>query len=270
MPEEADLLVAMPVCGCYAAADVSSDDVCAEWHACARDGGAPSSPRIARTRSALPGQCRVGTITAYQDSGGAGRCEMNADLGGRFNPAPGWYPDPRGQGLTRYWDGRDWTQHTRPAPHSSGTSLPHEAIGSQSHKSVQPSSKSRKAVWISGGFGLGVLAILLVVIVAKGSGLNQSASEKFYNDTKEYGVSQDKTMVTLGTRETVADVICRYTRDGKDPLTFTDVFNKVGSATAFNPNEAKVSAYWAIVDVCPDQQNKLDASWRDAVRQSTN
>jgi hypothetical protein len=26
------------------------------------------------------------------------------------SPAPGWYPDPSGQGQ-RYFDGRDWTQH---------------------------------------------------------------------------------------------------------------------------------------------------------------
>jgi hypothetical protein len=27
-------------------------------------------------------------------------------------PAPGWYPDPRGQ--TRWWDGMSWTQYVQP------------------------------------------------------------------------------------------------------------------------------------------------------------
>ena len=27
-------------------------------------------------------------------------------------PAPGWYPDQ--QGVQRYWDGRQWTEHTAP------------------------------------------------------------------------------------------------------------------------------------------------------------
>jgi Protein of unknown function (DUF2510) len=30
-------------------------------------------------------------------------------------PPAGWYQDPRGQGQ-RYWDGRQWTEHTHPAP----------------------------------------------------------------------------------------------------------------------------------------------------------
>jgi hypothetical protein len=29
---------------------------------------------------------------------------------------PGWYPDPRGAGHQRYWDGRDWTEQSRPLP----------------------------------------------------------------------------------------------------------------------------------------------------------
>jgi Protein of unknown function (DUF2510) len=27
----------------------------------------------------------------------------------------GWYPDPGAQGVQRYWDGTQWTQHTSPA-----------------------------------------------------------------------------------------------------------------------------------------------------------
>ncbi len=111
--------------------------------------------------------------------------------------------------------------------------------------------------------------MLSLVVVYNMTGLGRSAEQKFWDDTHEYGVPQSKTMVTLGTHETVADVICRYARDGKNPLTFTDVFNNFKADTAFNPNEAKVTAYWAITDVCPDQKDKIDPSWRDAVRQSS-
>lgn len=27
-------------------------------------------------------------------------------------PAPGWHPDPQGDGHLRWWDGRGWTEHT--------------------------------------------------------------------------------------------------------------------------------------------------------------
>jgi hypothetical protein len=30
------------------------------------------------------------------------------------SPAPGWYPDPNGQGQ-RYWDGNAWSDHTAPS-----------------------------------------------------------------------------------------------------------------------------------------------------------
>ncbi|MGN6752964.1 MAG: NINE protein [Intrasporangium sp.] len=30
------------------------------------------------------------------------------------NPPAGWYPDPYGQPMTRYWDGNMWTDHTGP------------------------------------------------------------------------------------------------------------------------------------------------------------
>jgi hypothetical protein len=28
--------------------------------------------------------------------------------------APGWYPDPSGTGMQRYWDGTEWTMHHAP------------------------------------------------------------------------------------------------------------------------------------------------------------
>ena len=33
-----------------------------------------------------------------------------------YQPQPGWYADPGGQQLLRWWDGRAWTPHTQPGP----------------------------------------------------------------------------------------------------------------------------------------------------------
>lgn len=39
-------------------------------------------------------------------------------------PPPGWYPDPNGQQVLRWWDGRQWGPHTQPLP-----AAPPEAAG---------------------------------------------------------------------------------------------------------------------------------------------
>lgn len=31
-------------------------------------------------------------------------------------PTPGWYPDPEGRSLLRWWAGTDWTEQRRPCP----------------------------------------------------------------------------------------------------------------------------------------------------------
>ncbi|MFZ4669656.1 MAG: DUF2510 domain-containing protein, partial [Microthrixaceae bacterium] len=28
-------------------------------------------------------------------------------------PPPGWYPDPEDPATSRFWNGADWTEHTR-------------------------------------------------------------------------------------------------------------------------------------------------------------
>ncbi|MGX1563967.1 DUF2510 domain-containing protein, partial [Streptomyces sp. NPDC055509] len=33
-----------------------------------------------------------------------------------MTPPPGWYPDPHGPHLERWWDGTAWTEHPSPPP----------------------------------------------------------------------------------------------------------------------------------------------------------
>jgi hypothetical protein len=39
--------------------------------------------------------------------------DRQADAAG---PPPGWYPDPRGLQIVRWWDGTQWTPHEQPLP----------------------------------------------------------------------------------------------------------------------------------------------------------
>lgn len=48
-------------------------------------------------------------------------------------PAPGWYPDPHGRALHRYWDGSVWTDHTAPTVGPPGTSPVAQPAPSANH-----------------------------------------------------------------------------------------------------------------------------------------
>ncbi len=40
------------------------------------------------------------------------------------SPAPGWYPDPTGEGAQRWWDGTAWSASTRAHPVPTGPAAP--------------------------------------------------------------------------------------------------------------------------------------------------
>lgn len=66
-------------------------------------------------------------------------------------PAPGWYPDPSGQGQ-RYWDGSTW-----------GPAAPTDSPGSASGK------KKRRWIWVAGA------VVLLIIIVGALNGKNDKS-----------------------------------------------------------------------------------------------
>jgi hypothetical protein len=95
------------------------------------------------------------------------------------NPPAGWYPDPYGQPMTRYWDGNMWTDQTGPisGPVSGPVSAPplSQALASrvlvdEYGNPVSPKSRLAAALLC---FFLGVLGVHRFYVGKIGTGLLQ-------------------------------------------------------------------------------------------------
>lgn len=84
-------------------------------------------------------------------------------------PPPGWYPDPGGRGLQRYWDGRGWTAATRgtPASVAYGAALPALPARAVSPVVVPAGTEDRPAV--RSGLGSTVVALAVLIPAAVGA-----------------------------------------------------------------------------------------------------
>src|SRR5579875_1035957 len=94
-------------------------------------------------------------------------------------PPPGWYPDPRDttDSLDRWWNGVEWSGHTRRRPWTPPTAA-------QPPAPAQPATAARRrtsssAAWWSLGLGLLALTVAISVIVRQGSYVWVSTSGVF-------------------------------------------------------------------------------------------
>ena len=86
------------------------------------------------------------------------------------NPPSGWYPDPEGKPMSRYWDGAAWTEQLAPlntaAPGQIGTHYSVDATG----QPVSPSSRLAATLLC---FFLGVLGVHRFYVGKVGTGILQ-------------------------------------------------------------------------------------------------
>jgi hypothetical protein len=81
-------------------------------------------------------------------------------------PQAGWYPDPEGRNLLRWWDGRQWGAHTQPME-GSIPSLPAQPAGRRSRKSWPRRDKILAAF---AAFAALWLIVIVAVVASRGSG----------------------------------------------------------------------------------------------------
>lgn len=118
------------------------------------------------------------------------------------NVPAGWYPDPAGSPLQRWWDGSNWSQTTQPAPAANPYSPMQSHSGVQPYGAVQPygsmqpysasgsyygsqqvapegTNPSTPQAWIIAFWPL--LGLITVAIYASLGGLSASAFESSSN-----------------------------------------------------------------------------------------
>jgi hypothetical protein len=112
----------------------------------------------------------------------------------------GWFSDPAGEPVERYWDGEQWTKDVRPFPPPSGSSPrpeppvapdPPPVMSARVDPGNTPRSSSRSGVWV-------VVAVLLgVVLLGGGYALNRMQTDERAREAARQGANTGGTANSL-------------------------------------------------------------------------
>jgi len=164
-------------------------------------------------------------------------------------PAPGWYPDPSGSPLLRWWDGERWTDSTHAAGAGEGQ-LPAPATTAvveppAAPQAPEPSATPRhrgRAVALVAGF----LVILLVAVTILTIGLGRTRLE-----TK--GIEEQIAAEIADQLDTPTTVTCPDLVDAGKGLSFTCDVKVENGSTAVVKVTQKDDEGTVTWDVVPSQ-----------------
>ena len=98
-------------------------------------------------------------------------------------PPAGWYPDPGGQQVRRWWDGTQWAPHTQPMPDEPAAAVPLAAgpvpAGQRQpagHRSPRGGSNSHWVRNILAGIGAVVVASFVISHISSGGSTSGSSA----------------------------------------------------------------------------------------------
>lgn len=204
-------------------------------------------------------------------------------------PPAGWYPSPYNSGDEQWWDGTQWTPHSRPVaqpqtpvptavpdpqqssrpteqPQGLGQQYPHQQY-QQYFAPQRPLQKSRVKLWLLISSGVAVIAAIAVTLIFV---FSSSREEQLtiawvkHNTISHFGADATSLPVSDGDIFAVTNEYCQIIRNSSDYVQLESesnaLLNKFNDSEAYTSGESttyKAAIYIAYFTYCPDALEKI-------------